>query len=107
MGENLLLRIKLLKRFLLLAQQLLGKIISQQAAPLFKKVSLEMGGKNASIIFDDCDYEKTVATVLRAAFLIKDKFVFAALVFLFMNHSMTDLKMTFLKKQNPKSWRPL
>ncbi len=45
-----------------------GRIISQQAAPLFKKVSLEMGGKNATIIFEDCDYDKALAGVLRAGF---------------------------------------
>jgi len=31
-------------------------------------VSLELGGKNASVVFDDCDFEKTVATVTRSAF---------------------------------------
>lgn len=45
-----------------------GKVISQLAAPLFKKVSLEMGGKNATIIFDDCDYDKALSGVMRAAF---------------------------------------
>jgi aminomuconate-semialdehyde/2-hydroxymuconate-6-semialdehyde dehydrogenase len=45
-----------------------GKIISQQAAPLFKKVALEMGGKNATIVFEDCDYDKSLAGVMRAAF---------------------------------------
>jgi aminomuconate-semialdehyde/2-hydroxymuconate-6-semialdehyde dehydrogenase len=45
-----------------------GKIINQLAAPLFKKVSLELGGKNATIIFDDCDYEKALSTAARAAF---------------------------------------
>lgn len=45
-----------------------GKVISQLAAPLFKKVSLEMGGKNATIVFEDCDYDKALAGVMRAAF---------------------------------------
>ena len=36
---------------------------------MFKKLSLELGGKNASIVFDDCDMEKTVEGVTRAAFL--------------------------------------
>ena len=31
-------------------------------------MSLELGGKNASVVFDDCDFEKTVATVTRSAF---------------------------------------
>ncbi|MFC6996843.1 aldehyde dehydrogenase [Rufibacter roseus] len=45
-----------------------GKAIAQVAAPMFKKLSLELGGKNATIIFADCDFEKTVDTAVRAAF---------------------------------------
>ncbi len=45
-----------------------GAEISRVASSQFKKVSLEMGGKNATIVFADCDFEKTVAEVARAAF---------------------------------------
>ena len=46
-----------------------GKIIAQAAAPHFKKLSLELGGKNPNIIFDDADLEKAVATTVRSSFL--------------------------------------
>tara|TARA_B100000214_G_scaffold278842_2_gene208611 strand:- start:13743 stop:15179 length:1437 start_codon:yes stop_codon:yes gene_type:complete len=46
-----------------------GAKVAAVAAPQFKKISLELGGKNSSIIFDDCDLGKTVAGVTRAAFL--------------------------------------
>lgn len=46
-----------------------GALVARTAAPQFKKLSLELGGKNASIVFADCDFEKTVAGVTRAAFL--------------------------------------
>ena len=46
-----------------------GAKVAAAASPMFKKLSLELGGKNASIIFDDCDLEKTVGGVTRAAFL--------------------------------------
>ncbi len=46
-----------------------GKEVAKIAAPLFKKLSLELGGKNSSIIFSDCDLESTVTGVARAAFL--------------------------------------
>ena len=46
-----------------------GAIVAKTAAPQFKKLSLELGGKNSSIVFDDCDFDKTVAGVTRAAFL--------------------------------------
>ncbi len=46
-----------------------GAKVAAAASPQFKKLSLELGGKNASIIFADCDLEKTVEGVTRAAFL--------------------------------------
>ena len=46
-----------------------GANVAQSAAVSFKKLSLELGGKNGSIIFDDCDLEKTVPGVVRSGFL--------------------------------------
>ena len=45
-----------------------GKQIASVAAPQFKKMSLELGGKNAALIFDDCDYERMIKTTIRSAF---------------------------------------
>jgi aminomuconate-semialdehyde/2-hydroxymuconate-6-semialdehyde dehydrogenase len=45
-----------------------GARIAAAVAPKFKKLSLELGGKNPTIIFDDCDYDKMLRTTLRAAF---------------------------------------
>lgn len=45
-----------------------GKKIAQIAAPMFKKLSLELGGKNPNIIFDDCDFEDALTTSVRSAF---------------------------------------
>lgn len=45
-----------------------GQEIAKVTAPTFKKVSLEMGGKNPNIIFADCDYEKMLDTSLRSSF---------------------------------------
>ncbi|MFM7217419.1 MAG: aldehyde dehydrogenase, partial [Bacteroidota bacterium] len=45
-----------------------GEIISRVAAPMFKKLSLELGGKNPTIVFADCDFDKTVQAAVRAAF---------------------------------------
>jgi aminomuconate-semialdehyde/2-hydroxymuconate-6-semialdehyde dehydrogenase len=45
-----------------------GAEIAQVCASQFKKVSLEMGGKNPTIVFADCDFERTVSEVLRASF---------------------------------------
>ncbi len=45
-----------------------GKHIAQQAAGNFKKVALEMGGKNPNIIFDDCDFENMLDTTIQSSF---------------------------------------
>jgi aminomuconate-semialdehyde/2-hydroxymuconate-6-semialdehyde dehydrogenase len=45
-----------------------GARIAGVAGPLFKKLSLELGGKNPVIVFDDCDFEAAVATTLRSSF---------------------------------------
>jgi len=41
-----------------------GKTIAATAAPMFKKLSLELGGKNPNLIFADCDFEIAVNTSL-------------------------------------------
>lgn len=45
-----------------------GRLIAQQAAPLFKKYSLEMGGKNPNIIFEDCNFEEALNTTVHSSF---------------------------------------
>ncbi len=45
-----------------------GKEIARVAAPMFKKLSLELGGKNPNIIFADCNYEKALKTTIRSSF---------------------------------------
>ncbi|MFT3744452.1 MAG: aldehyde dehydrogenase [Pyrinomonadaceae bacterium] len=45
-----------------------GEEIARAAAPMFKKLSLELGGKNPNIIFADCNYEEMLAETRRAAF---------------------------------------
>lgn len=45
-----------------------GKRIAATAAPMFKKLSLELGGKNPTLVFADCDFEETVKQVVTASF---------------------------------------
>jgi len=45
-----------------------GENIARTAAPMFKKLSLELGGKNPNLIFTDCDYEKMLDTTVRSSF---------------------------------------
>jgi aminomuconate-semialdehyde/2-hydroxymuconate-6-semialdehyde dehydrogenase len=45
-----------------------GAHIAITAAPMFKKLSLELGGKNPNIIFADCDYQDMLETTVRSSF---------------------------------------
>ena len=45
-----------------------GAAVAANAAPRFKKLSLELGGKNPTVVFADADFEQAVATSLRASF---------------------------------------
>lgn len=45
-----------------------GKKIAATAAPMFKKLSLELGGKNPNIVFADCDFENAVSTTIHSSF---------------------------------------
>jgi len=45
-----------------------GEHIARTAAPMFKKLSLELGGKNPNLIFADCNYDKMLAVTLKSSF---------------------------------------
>ena len=45
-----------------------GAAIAGIAAPMFKKLSLELGGKNPNLIFADCDYERMLDMTVRSSF---------------------------------------
>jgi aminomuconate-semialdehyde/2-hydroxymuconate-6-semialdehyde dehydrogenase len=45
-----------------------GARVAVAAAPHFKKVSLELGGKNATVVFADADLDAAVAGAVRAGF---------------------------------------
>ena len=45
-----------------------GKEIARIASPMFKKLTLELGGKNPNIIFADCNYEDMLETTVKSSF---------------------------------------
>jgi aminomuconate-semialdehyde/2-hydroxymuconate-6-semialdehyde dehydrogenase len=45
-----------------------GKKVAEASAPLFKKVSLELGGKNPNIVFADADLDAAIAGSVRSSF---------------------------------------
>jgi aminomuconate-semialdehyde/2-hydroxymuconate-6-semialdehyde dehydrogenase len=45
-----------------------GAAVAANAAPRFKKLSLELGGKNPNVIFADADLDDAIATSIRSSF---------------------------------------
>jgi aminomuconate-semialdehyde/2-hydroxymuconate-6-semialdehyde dehydrogenase len=45
-----------------------GAEIARTAAPMFKKIALELGGKNPTLIFADTDLDEAMPTIVRSAF---------------------------------------
>lgn len=45
-----------------------GAAVAANAAPRFKKLSLELGGKNANVIFADADLDEAITTSIRSSF---------------------------------------
>jgi aminomuconate-semialdehyde/2-hydroxymuconate-6-semialdehyde dehydrogenase len=45
-----------------------GARVAAAAAPLFKKVSLELGGKNPNVIFADADMDQAITTSIQSSF---------------------------------------
>lgn len=45
-----------------------GAEIARIAAPMFKKLSLELGGKNPNLIFADCEYDRMLEATVRSSF---------------------------------------
>ncbi len=45
-----------------------GADVMAHAGPLFKKVSLELGGKNPNVVFADADLDQAVATSIQSSF---------------------------------------
>ena len=45
-----------------------GAEIARVAAPMFKKLSLELGGKNPVLVFADCDFDRMLANTVRSSF---------------------------------------
>jgi len=45
-----------------------GRKVAAAAAPMFKKLSLELGGKNPNIVFADADLDECIATSIRSSF---------------------------------------
>ena len=48
---------------------LTGKKVAETAAPMFKKLSLELGGKNATIVLEDTNLDESIPEIARSGFM--------------------------------------
>ena len=75
-----------------------GKHIASIAAPMFKKLSLELGGKNPNIIFADCDLEKAVKTSVQSSFLNQGEICLCGSRILVQKSIFESFKTAFLEE---------
>jgi len=77
-----------------------GKIIAQKTAASFKKLSLEMGGKNPAIIFTDCNYNKMLETVVQSSFSNQGQICLSSSRILIQTEIFQQFKKDFIRKVN-------
>ncbi|MCC5946380.1 MAG: aldehyde dehydrogenase [Bernardetiaceae bacterium] len=75
-----------------------GARIAALAAPMFKKLSLELGGKNANLIFADCKLEEAVATSVRSSFANQGQICLCGSRILVEKSIYEDFKTEFIKQ---------
>ncbi|MFK7934658.1 MAG: aldehyde dehydrogenase family protein [Saprospiraceae bacterium] len=75
-----------------------GKEIAAVAAPLLKKLSLQLGGKNAAIVFADCDFNQMMIETLRSCFVNTGQSAHATSRILIERELYPTFKETFIKR---------
>lgn len=75
-----------------------GARIAAQAAPQFKKLSLELGGKNPNLIFADCDLERAIRVSAPAAFANQGQICLCGSRILIEASIYEEFKKGFLEK---------
>ncbi|MEL7021218.1 MAG: aldehyde dehydrogenase family protein [Bacteroidota bacterium] len=75
-----------------------GKQVATAAAPMLKKISLQLGGKNAAIIFADCDFNKMMLETLRSCFVNTGQSAHATARILVERALYPLFKETFVKR---------
>lgn len=77
-----------------------GEIIAKTAAPKFKKLSLELGGKNPNIIFADCDMEKALKTSILSSFANQGQICLCGSRMFVERSIFEEFKTKFIEKVN-------
>jgi aminomuconate-semialdehyde/2-hydroxymuconate-6-semialdehyde dehydrogenase len=83
-----------------------GKWIARTAAPMFKKLSLELGGKNPNIIFADCNYEEMLKTTVRSSFSNQGQICLVRLANFRRTPALRAISKRFCRASKIKNRRP-
>lgn len=75
-----------------------GKHIASLTAPMFKKISLELGGKNPNIIFADANFDKAVKMAVKAAFSNQGQICLCGSRLFVEKEIFADFKKAFIDK---------
>ncbi len=75
-----------------------GAAIASVAAPMFKKLSLELGGKNPVVIFNDCNWDKMMKTTLSSSFTNQGEICLCGSRILVEKNSYDKFKKEFVEK---------
>ncbi len=75
-----------------------GSVIASKAAAQFKKLSLELGGKNANIIFKDADLEKALNTTIKSSFLNQGEICLCGSRIFVQEQIFKEFKSEFVKR---------
>lgn len=75
-----------------------GARIASIAAPMFKKLSLELGGKNPNLIFSDCDWEKMMKTTVQSSFSNQGQICLCGSRILVEESIYEDFKQDFVQR---------
>ena len=77
-----------------------GAKIASIASPMFKKTSLELGGKNPNIIFADCDYDKMLKVTMHSSFANQGQICLCGSRILVERSIYDRFKKDFVEKTN-------
>lgn len=77
-----------------------GKEIAKEASQNLKKVTMEMGGKNPVLIFNDCNYEKMIESLIKSSFLNQGQICLAGSRIYVQDGIYEKFKADFIEKIN-------
>tara|TARA_B100001996_G_C18662325_1_gene593550 strand:- start:248 stop:1690 length:1443 start_codon:yes stop_codon:yes gene_type:complete len=75
-----------------------GKLIANQSSSSFKKISLEMGGKNPAIVFDNYNYDKMLETMVKSSFSNQGQICLCSSRLLIEKSMYDQFKIDFIEK---------